>query len=1167
MFLLDGSVCWSPSDLTAATACEYAVLRELDYRLGRVEPIEVKTDQLMERIAVLGDRHEERVLAALRADGRRVIDLSDRQLHTIEQRESAADAAQVAFTVAGLDVGDVVYQPAFFDGELFGLADFVERTREGWLVADAKLARSAKPRALLQLAAYADQLAALDLPVAPTGALLLGSGQHQEFPLREVLPVFRERRERLRAVLSTHLGDGAGVEWRDERYLACGRCPECAAAAERTADVIVVAGLGMPQRRKLAEAGIHTIHELAAASDEALRRSGIGTITWQRLRSQAQLQLGQPNPDGPVLHRLTDSAPSTLARLPAPSHGDLFFDFEGDPLFDDDGAAAATPGLEYLWGFTDADGQYTAIWAHDAEQERAALVQFLDLVAERRTTHPDMHVYHYAPYETTALKRLAMRYQIREDALDDLLRDGVFVDLYATVRGAVQVSQPSYSIKKLEPLYMGKELRSDEDDAVGDGGASVVAYHEYRDWRQSEPERAARRLEVLADYNAYDCLSTLRLRDWLLERAEETGVREEIIPRTGREKNEDDGATGLETDQLLDALIAKAGPLDASTRTPEQRAYALLAASLGYHRREQKQFWWEHFWRLDNPIDDWPETRDVFVIDSAEVTQDWVKPPDKPRARNLRRVVRLTGQWGAGSRAGDGMHVIYREPFPSRTFPATTALSAATGNASWPEESEPQVVELTESRAEPETFANLPVALAPGSPPRVAAIEAAIRELCTSITLDGELPRSPVVDLLLRRPPRLAVDAALPRRGMPIENIVDALTSMTDSYVAVQGPPGAGKTYVGSHAIVELVRRYGWRVGVVAQSHAVVENMLDAVVGAGLDPRLVGKKDPTGKVRTQPPRWTLAADLASFLSEHASTGCVVGGTQWDFTDVKRVGRGELDLLVIDEAGQFSLAPTIAVSVSARRLLLLGDPQQLPQVSQGTHAEPVDASALGWLADGHDTLPTDLGYFLGESYRMHPDLAQVVSRLSYGGRLGSAAPAARRRLDGVEPGLHVVTLRHDGNAVASQEEADEVVARVRGLVGLAWLDPERCTAARQLTPEDVLVVAPYNAQVSLIRATLRAAGLDGVRVGTVDRFQGQEAPVVIVSMTASSPGDVPRGMGFLLNRNRINVAISRAQWCAIVIRSEALTGFMPTSTDGLLELGAFIALSENRNGGR
>ena len=309
--------------------------------------------------------------------------------------------------------------------------------------------------------------------------------------------------------------------------------------------------------------------------------------------------------------------------------------------------------------------------------------------------------------------------------------------------------------------------------------------------------------------------------------------------------------------------------------------------------------------------------------------------------------------------------------------------------------------------------------------------------------------------------------------------------------------------------------------------------------------------------------WTAFPDakaMAGFL-DHAAGGCVVGGTAWDFTNLSCFEPGGLDLLVIDEAGQFCLANTVAVAQAARKLLLLGDPQQLPQVSQGTHPEPADTSALGWLAEGHGALPADRGYFLSRTWRMHPALCARVSDLSYEGRLLSQENVtAARSLDGVPPGVSTVLVEHHGNSTESPEEADEITRRILGLLGTPWRDPNSFDGTRPLDQGDVLVVAPYNAQVIAIRERLAAAGLDRVDVGTVDRFQGRQAAVVFVSMTASAHEDVPRGMSFLLSRNRLNVALSRGKWHAVVVHSPALTRYLPSTPEGLAELGAFLRLT-------
>ena len=467
-----------------------------------------------------------------------------------------------------------------------------------------------------------------------------------------------------------------------------------------------------------------------------------------------------------------------------------------------------------------------------------------------------------------------------------------------------------------------------------------------------------------------------------------------------------------------------------------------------------------------------------------------------------------------------------------------------------------------------------PVALVPSKVIPTTSIDGALSDIAHRV-LDGgdELPTSAGVDLLLRRPPRLTEGLALPAVGegptRHIDAIQAALTGMSDSYVAVQGPPGTGKTWVGAAVIARLVRDHGWRVGVTSQGHKAIENLLGAIIDAGVPAGQVGKETRA----SEDPTWTSlekADDLAGFAAEHASagTGYVIGGTAWDLTKVGRVARGQLDLVVVDEAGQYSLAKTLAVSVAGARLLLLGDPAQLAQVSTGTHGEPVDESALGWLIGAAPILPADLGYFLESTWRMHPALCSPVSHLSYAGALTShETVTTARRLDGVEPGLHVRLVDHHDNSQASPEEAAAVVDLARDLLGRSWEDPQekdaggRPVGPRPLREDDLIVVTPYNQQVRAVRRALDEAGLTGIPVGSVDKFQGQQAAVAILTMAASSPSDVSRGMGFLLDRHRLNVAISRGKFAAYLIRSEVLTEFGPRSPGELVALGAFLGLGE------
>ncbi len=436
--------------------------------------------------------------------------------------------------------------------------------------------------------------------------------------------------------------------------------------------------------------------------------------------------------------------------------------------------------------------------------------------------------------------------------------------------------------------------------------------------------------------------------------------------------------------------------------------------------------------------------------------------------------------------------------------------------------------------------------------------------------------KSASADLLFRRAPRLKKGASnaknaenLPREvdfstsDLPTVDAVHAAVRALDrSYVAVQGPPGAGKTFLASHVIARLVAE-GAKVGVVAQSHAVIENLMVACCARdGFDAsRAVRLR---GKSVTPDAPWAEVSDseLTELISGEG--GLLFGGTVWDYVSERRVPAGSLDVLVVDEAGQFSLTNTVAAARAARSVLLLGDPQQLPQVSTGVHPYPVDVSALGWLSDGAAALNPRFGYFLGESWRMDSALCERISWLSYDGALASAAATAGRALRGVAPGVVSYPVEHAGCSVRSVQEAQAVVDCVRELLGREWV-PATDAEPRPLAAEDCIVVAAYNAQVDCVREALIATGLAdssgaGVRVGTVDKFQGQEAAVVLVSL-ASSRVDSGRGAGFVLSPNRLNVAVSRGQWRAVLVHSPWVARSVPQDVEEVLALSGFAGLVE------
>lgn len=1196
MFFLEGDTTrpvFSASDITVAAQSEFGFLRRIDEKLERLPKLLEEEDLLLARTAELGNLHEEQVLESFRQQfGAGVVEI---------QRPARLDEASLRAAAARTEEAlraqaPVVFQATLFDGQFVGFADFLVLLPSGsYQVLDTKLARSAKITALLQLAAYAEQLRKLGIAVSDEVVLILGDGTRSLHQLQDILPVFRVQRDRLVQLIRERLADTEPVRWGDARYTISKDCAHSAAEIQRNRDLLLVAGLTMVQRQRLNAHGVFSIDQLGNLPPHE-QVAGIPGGTLQKLVAQAALQLeteqnSKADTGAKPVYRVVSK--ETLRLLPRPNPGDLFFDFEGDPLYTEEPQEGSVEpkrwGLDYLFGVaelgvnlavkpTTADPAFTAFIANNFAEERKAFLAFLDFVERRRIHYPNLRVYHYASYERTHLLQMTGRYGVGAEIVDNWVREGLLVDLLPIVRGALRVGAASYSLKDIEKIYMGDELREAEVTTAGD---SIVQFARVQQFREGGKLAEAEQVfEEILDYNRYDCLSTQRLRDWLLRLAEQEGVE----PGTAQDERSDFSQEGKDQElsnaptkqQLRAQALAEQQQqlrgefevffaLDHPELSAEQRkAAALAAASLDFFERERKSFWWEHFFRLNNPTSDWENSSEVFLIDEVSVSEDWEKPT--PRSLH-RRTLRASGEWlgGVALEAGTKLQAIYRNPKPFETGSVGDFYTARKSTELIGIDDQGRVlIKEALQKVDTDFWHETPIALVPATPINTQVIEEAIARWLAEILpalSEGRAIHDPMFDLLLRSAPRLSHGGSLPsvREGNTIEAVLDALLSLDHSYLAVQGPPGTGKTYLASRVITELVQRHGWKVGVVAQSHKAVENVLTGLIAAGLPIEKIGKRLKAGQEPSaELPYTPLGSEsVAGFVQ---SGGVVLGGTAWDFCNLDRVQAKELDLLVIDEAGQYSLAYSIGVSTAAKNMLLLGDPQQLPQVSQGVHPEPVDQAALAWLSGEAEALDPQYGYFLAETRRLSAELTEPVSELSYGGKLKSLLEVTRgRSLAGVPAGLFPTPVAHEGNQNSSPEEALKVVELIRDLMGAPWSDQSENRENSPLDQEDFIVVTPYNAQRVLLREQLEAAGFDRVPVGTVDKFQGQEAVIAIVSLAASSATEVPRGLSFLTMKNRLNVAISRAKWAAYLVYSPELTQHLPTSPETLAEHSAFVNL--------
>ncbi|MGH7299012.1 MAG: TM0106 family RecB-like putative nuclease [Candidatus Rokuibacteriota bacterium] len=1103
---LNDRLLFSPSDLGNFLACEHLTQLDLAVALreGRRPSYE---NAYAELLRTKGDEHEQAFLAALRSAGRRVVEVRLNAARDFEDgTRRTADAMR--------DGADYVYQAIFITEGWRGIADFLERVERpsalgawSYQVLDTKLARHPRPEHALQLSFYSQALAQAQEVAPDLAYVVLGTRERVPIRLADVTAYYRRVRQRFEAAVAARPPSGP---YPCHHCSFCDFRGPCDERLEREDHVVRVAGVRRDQVKRLWATGLTTLTALAETAPDT-RVPRIAPSTLDGLREQAGLQLLRQRAGRIAWRPLDIKDGRGFAALPPRSPGDLVFDLEGHPFFE------PARGLEFLFGILSLDGDepgYQAFWAHDREGERRAFEALVDLIHSRLARHPDLHVYHFSASEPSALRRLMAEHGTRDAQVDDLLRRRVFADLHTILRQALRAGVPSYSLKDLEAIF-GFERTA----AVRSGTQAILNYER---WLRVDREAL---LEEIAAYNQEDCRATLGLLEWLhrIRPADLPWPEPPQPPPSSPEIAEAADAR----QRLRQEIVAGAAPGSAPW---------LAGELLEYHRREARPAWWAYFDRLGKSPEELLE--DTEAISHLEVDP---RTPPRREKKSLIHTLRFPIQ-DHKLRPGAMVH----DPATGRGAGEILAIDDTGG--------------LLQLKRGPSFGSTpLPVAVVAGGPIDDRPQRAAVLRLAESIRAeDGGYPALRAV--LARERPRIRGLAP----GAPVQTTdpseMEALALGLDgSCLFLQGPPGTGKTWTGARIVVHLLAG-GRRVGIAAQSHKAIHNLLDEVekVAREAGVRFKGlKKSSSGNLESGYDGDFIKSDPdnATFAEAGADVQ-LFAGTAWLFSRADLDGK--LDCLVIDEAGQISLADALAMGTAARSLILLGDPLQLAQVSQGVHPPGTGASVLEHLLGDAPTIPEDRGVFLERSFRMHPDVAAFISEIVYAGRLHSDA-SAERRTTGFGTGIRFAPVDHEGNRSSSDEEVAQVATMIAGMRGGAFTEADRTT--RRLRDEDFMVVAPYNAQVMRLRAGLPA----GVRVGTVDKFQGQEAPVVFFSMAASSGEDVPRSLSFLFSRNRLNVAISRAQCLAILVCSPRLLEARCQSIEEMQLVNALCRLVEHATG--
>tara|TARA_R100000005_G_scaffold49016_2_gene23517 strand:- start:1981 stop:5388 length:3408 start_codon:yes stop_codon:yes gene_type:complete len=1103
---IDTGIQLSASDLVGHLNCRHLTALDIGVCEGTLSKPHV-WDPLLEILRERGRRHEDAFIQHLKDQG-----LTSAHIEGIDITPSAVAATREAME-AGVDV---IIQAAMQNDRWAGRADVLRKVASpsdlgdwSYEVIDTKLARETKGGSVLQLCLYADLLEEMQgLPpenlhiVAPWSDF-----EPQSFRYADYAAFFR--RAKAAAEAATSLDDVE--ECYPDPKAHCDVCRWAERCDKRRRDddhLCLVANISKTQIGELRSKGITTTAALAEMPVPIPFNPERGSpASFEKAREQARIQI-ESRESGELRFQMLPVDPTSgLCLLPEPSDGDIFFDIEGDPF-------VGEHGLEYLFGYQyrDESGKivYAGDWAFDRDGEKAIFERFVDFVTQRREQYPDLHIYHFAPYEPGALKRLMGRYATREDEIDNLLRGKVLVDLYSVVRNALRAGVESYSIKKLEPLY--GYARDADLKAANLALASLQASLELGDTQAITDEDKT----VVELYNRDDCASTLALRDWLEERRAELISDGNHVPRP--EPGQDGPSEELsERQQRVQALVERlieGIPVDPEARSAEQQATWVLAYLLDWHRREDKAAWWEYF-RLAalTPEELTDERAALSGLELIATVDETARGIPTHRYRFPQQDTDLRGGETLQSAGGEKLGEVVEISSEDRTVDI-------------------KKMGKTASEHPVGVFAHTMY----GSKEQADSL-LRLGEYVADNGITGDGPYNAARALLLRLPPNL--DGGQVREGDEdtLQAALRVATALHPGVFPIQGPPGTGKSFTGARMICELVSQ-GKRVGITANSHKVIRNLLDKVVEAaeeaGIDLRCVQKPK---EMEPDQSRLTFAKDNNTLLSALASGRCQVAGAT-HFLWARADAQNTLDVLVVDEAAQMSLANVVAVAPSAERLVLLGDPQQLDQPTQGTHPDGAGVSCLEHVLGDEHTIAKDCGLFLENTWRLHPDISEFTSELFYDDKLASVAGCEQQEIRSAGiiqgSGLRYLPVDHAGNQSSSIEEAEAVASLVNRILADAptWID--RDGTERPVSLEDILIIAPYNAQVFEIQQRL-----PGARVGTVDKFQGQEAPIAIYSTATSSHADAPRGMEFLYSANRFNVATSRAKCVAILVASPQL----------------------------
>lgn len=1166
---------YSPSDLTTYMNSPFVSWMkrfELEYP-DKAKDIPKDNDAMLGLLAKMGNAHETEFLSHLQHE------YGGDQVITIKRDSNSANS-----TLEAMNKGYSVIFQAHLERENFkGYSDFLVK-RPGtsdlgdyyYEVWDTKLSKTTRTSFIVQLCCYSWMMEKIQGRLPEEVVVVLGDKKEDRLRIAPYFAYFENLKKQFLKAQENFSSDMSDMP--DPAY--CNEFGVWGSYAKKilqeSDSLTIVANIRKSQIKKLSDRGIKTLTELANSHLEYI--TGISAESLKKLKAQAKIQLESRGELKPKFDVLNAEPGKGLSALPVASDLDVFFDMEGHPLMEG--------GLEYLWGVSYIKPEKDAVlgnkypykdwWAHDQAQEKLAFEGFIDWAYARWLADKTMHIYHYASYEITAIKKMVIRYETRELEVQTLFENKVFIDLYRIVQTGLLIGEPKYSIKNVEHLY-----RDARNTVVANGGDSVVFYENWRAsggviaWETSPDGYQSWKIQPdnfnwhkwlvlneIREYNIDDCESTLELVSWLRNIQSQKGIQfETVAPKLLVEEEPTDRviANRVQREALENRQQQLIESFNKNEELKKDKYAQLLVSLLHFYVREKKSKNFEYFLRLEKNDEELSD--DDMVISNIELLNTDIQGEKIFCTANFSLDQPLRKDKIKTATIKDSNVKVNKITFLD-IFEANGDIDLRFGKITF---------ELNKNHEDALDLNPLTLFCSDDFLPT----DGLERELC-SITEayfnKGHLSNA-LKTIFDQASPRFLTDRSLlpVTRHHYFDNekydtaLIEAISGMNESCLCIQGPPGSGKTSTAKKVIKALLEK-NKRIGIMSNSHAAIMNLLEPLardLPSVLIAKIAGfesiqtfeEKYPEGTY----PKFRFRKNMSFTKKESFENFRVIGATVYGFSN-EITHTQPFDYLFVDEASQVALANLVVASSAAKNIVLMGDQMQLEQPIQGSHPGSAGASALEFMLQEHAVIPEDKGIFLERTYRMHQDICKPLSEIVYEGKLQADDANGNQKIKIDNPvlitkqkGILPIFVEHTGNTQSSEEEVEKIKEIIAELKTGYFINKQN--NSEPINNKSILIIAPYNMQVNLLKESL---GLE-YQIGTIDKFQGQEAPVVIVSMAVSDITETPRGLDFIFDKKRLNVAISRSKALAVVVANKNLNNCVVNSLDQMEKVGFFCQL--------